>query len=475
MAIPVSRVVTAVVGGIVVDESGTAAASVLIDEDGRIAGLVAPGHEPDGCVSVDAAGLHVFPGAVDPHTHLNDPGSTESEDFHSGTCGAAAGGITTVVEMPQTVPIVDDEDPFREKLGIARSKAIVDFALYGALTADNVRPGASAALERMARAGAIAFKAFTTDSPEQPHIPDDLLIEGMEQADRLKLPVVVHSEYRELIDFNTTRLKGMGRNDPLVNPDARPPLVEIEAVRRVLALAGLADARVHIAHASHPTTFHLVGDARARGVRATVETCAHYLMLTRDDVAGVGAYAMCNPPLREKAESDALWPLLERGGIDAVGSDHCAYTVEEKANPDYWETPAGISGIQLMFPMIAGEVSARGLDLRLLPRLFSANPARLFGMFPRKGALKVGSDADLVLLDLESPWRVKGEELFSKAPGTAFEGRTVKARVLRTMVRGRTVFVAEGPASGRIEVDPGYGCFLPGPASLGGEKARLPA
>ncbi|HJW75147.1 MAG TPA: allantoinase AllB [Thermoleophilia bacterium] len=451
---------TAICGGQVVFEDGVGPATILIGEDGTIDAVSAVDEAPETDDVIDASGLHVFPGAVDPHTHLNDPGSTASEDFFSGTCGAAAGGVTTVVEMPQTVPIVIDRERFLEKQAIARQKAVVDFALWGALTADNVREGGSPHLRDLAAEGAIAFKAFTSESPEQPRIADRLLAEAMREVTALGLLVGVHCEDQPLIDFYTATLLAEGRNDALVNPDSRPAVVEIEAVRRVLLLGELVGARLHLAHVSHPASFDLVREAKAQGADVTAETCAHYLKLTRDDVERVGSYAMCNPPLRDAGAREGLWSRLAGGYIDCIGSDHCAYTEEEKANPDFWQMPAGISGLQVMFPLVVGEAAEHGVGLPLLASAFSGNPARRFGLYPKKGAIRPGSDADLVFVDLDAPWQVRGAELFSKAPGTAYEGSIVKARVRRTLVRGRSVFVDPDGSGGRILVDPGFGAFL---------------
>jgi len=448
---------TSIIGATVVFEDGARPATVVIAEDGTIDGVVGFNAATDGTDVIDASGLYLFPGAVDPHSHLNDPGATESEDFFTGTCGAAAGGVTTVIEMPQTVPIVINSDRFLEKREIAQGKAVVDFALWGALTAENVGEGGSA-LRELAESGAIAFKAFTSDSPEQPRLPDTLFAEAMGVVTELDLLVGVHCEDQPLIDYFTTKLKLAGRNDAFVNPDSRPPIAEVEAARRVMLLAELVGARVHLAHVSHPDTFGLVHEARKRGVDVTAETCPHYLALSRDDIARVDSYGMCNPPLRDEPARRELWVLLRNGLIDCVGSDHCAYTQEEKANPNYWEMPAGISGMQIMFPLIVGEAASQGIPLSLLARMFSGAPSRRFGLADRKGSIKPGLDADLVLVDLDSTWQVRGAELFSKAPGTAFEGADVKAKVVRTLVRGRTVFEANGQR-GRIAVEPGFGRF----------------
>jgi len=449
---------TSIVGATVIFDEGVHPATVVIAEDGTIEAVTRPGSVADGTETIDASGLHLFPGAVDPHTHLNDPGYTESEDFFTGTCGAAGGGVTTVIEMPQSIPIVINRERFLQKREIAEGKAIVDFALWGALTAENVGDGGHA-LRELADLGAIAFKAFTSESPEQPRLPDALLAEAMGLATELGLLVGVHCEDQPLIDYFTAKLKGEGRNDALVNADSRPPIVEIEAARRVILLAELVGARVHLAHVSHPETFRLVTEAKERGVDVTAETCAHFLSLSRDDVARVDSYGMCNPPLRDPEACEELWNFLAGGLIDCIGSDHCACTEEEKANPDYWQMPAGISGMQVMFPLIVGAAAGRGTDLSLIARMFSSAPARRFGLSSRKGSIRPGADADVVLVDMESSWQVRGADFFSKAPGTAYEGSTVRARVMRTLVRGRTVYRDEG-AGGEILVEPGFGEFV---------------
>ena len=444
-------------GGHVVLESGVVRASIVIADDGLIEAVVSPEHQADASEVVDASGLYVFPGVIDPHSHLNDPGMTDSEDFYTGTCAAAAGGVTTVIEMPQTDPLVTNARRFSEKLAIARSKAVVDFALWGALTAENVSADGSPDLREMAEAGAVGFKGFTSDSVEQPRIPDELLAAGMREATSLGLPVAVHCEDETVVRHYVARLKREGRNDALINPDSRPLAAEVEAVRHVIALGDLTCVQLHVVHASHPRVFEIVRDAQWRGTRVTTETCPHYLALTRNDVARVGSLAMCNPPLRDAEAREGLWALLERGLVSIVASDHSPYTEEEKSNPDFWDIPAGINGMQVMVPFIIGEAVRRNVDLRLLATALSGTAARTFGLYPRKGVISPGSDADLVLVDIDSPWAVKGSNLFTKAPGTPYEGITLGARVRRTLVRGHTVYMDDSSLNGRILVSPGCG------------------
>jgi len=449
---------TLVSGGTVVLENGTCAADVLIGANGTIECVASPGSVAGADEEIDARGLLVFPGMIDGHSHLNDPGNTESEDFYTGTCGAAGGGMTTVLEMPQTIPLVDTLEAFVEKRGIAETKAVVDYGLWGALTIESVSD--ESAMGAMVSEGAIGFKAFTTDSPEILLIPDNLLRTGLARAAELGVPVGVHCEDQEIITYETARLKKLGRNDPLVNPDSRPPVAEIEAVRRVLLLAEMTGARVHLAHISLPESVELAREAKNRGVAVTVETCGHYFEFTREDTGRIGAYAMCNPPLREAAACAGMWRLLASGAIDTIGSDHSTYTEEEKGTTDFWAMPAGISGIQLLFPFVVGEAIRRGIDPSLLGRMFSANVARVFGLYPRKGVIQPGSDADLTLVEPGAEWVVRSSDLFTKCPGTPYEGHVIRSRVRRTIVRGTTVFLDDGSGPGRITAEPGFGQYL---------------
>lgn len=455
------RARTAIRGGTVVTEFGEVEATLLIGDDGRVAALAQPRDAWTADEVVDAAGLLVLPGVVDVHCHLNDPGYTDGEDYYTGTCAAAAGGVTTVLDMPQSSPLVASPRVFVEKRAIGASKAIVDFALYVALTEENVISESGSGLLDLVGEGAIAFKAFTSDSPEMPPIPDDVLLQAFRTLAGTGLPVTVHCECQPLIDFYSRPLISAGRNDPLVNPDSRPPVVESEAVRRVIALAGLADTRVHLAHLSLPESFEQIGAARREGLQVTGETCPHYLALTRDDLARIGPLAMCNPPLRDAGAIEGLWQLLSKDSIDCIATDHGAYSDEEKSNPDHWQTATGISCIQFMLPLIVGEAARRSIPLSTLAAAFSARPARIFGLYPQKGALLPGSDADCVLVEPEKPWVVRGAQLLSKGKGTAFDGHPVGATVRRTLLRGRTIYVNAGDSNtGEIRAEPGSGRFL---------------
>jgi allantoinase len=447
---------TAVVGGTLVTEGGVGAATVLVGRGGTIKAILDPACPLADVKIIDATNLLVFPGGVDPHAHLNDPGITYAEDFYTGTSAAAAGGFTTVLEMPQTVPLVTSSAVLLEKLAEVRQKAVVDFGLWAAVTRDNADDAAE--LRALAEAGVIALKAFTSESSELPRVPDSMLAEALSEAAGLGLVVGVHCETQAIVDLWTRRLQAEGRNDPRVNSHSRPAMCEIDAVRRVLALCGEAGSRVHLVHLSQPEAVLEAIGARRHGVDASVETCVHYLTFTEDRLDQCGAFAMCNPPLRNADAVEGMWRLVQSGEVDCIGSDVCAYSDEDKATKDFWSMPAGINGIQIAFPLFVGRAMDRGLPLPRIASLTSGNAARRFGLYPRKGALLPGSDADMVMVAPRSPWRVEGRHLLSKSKGTAYEGVDVAAAVVCTLVRGRVVYDSTAPQA--ILAEPGYGRFL---------------
>jgi allantoinase len=210
---------------------------------------------------------------------------------------------------------------------------------------------------------------------------------------------------------------------------------------------------------SDPGTVAMIVAGRRNGLDVSIETCPHYLVLSREDLERIGVWGVCQPPLNRREAVEGMWQVLLAGHIDTIASDHCAYTWEEKNPADVWDIAPGINGIQLTLPVLVHEARRRGVPLDLVARLFSTNPARRFSLYPRKGAILPGSDADLAFVDPESSQTVEAAGLYTRCPGSAYDGMSLQARVVRTMVRGTTVYSDDGRP--RIEVDPGYGRFLP--------------
>jgi allantoinase len=450
---------TVITGGTIVTDYGQFRADVLI-VDGRIAGLTTDEALAD--ERIDATGLWVMPGGIDAHTHFEEPDPNLLEGFTTGGAGAAAGGITTVVEMPQAHPTTTTVAHLREKKELVRRNAIVDMALWAGVIGEPAQP--SRELRDLAKAGAAGFKSFmASSSPFFPAVDHAQLLTAMRTIAELDLPYALHAEDAQLLAAGLRDMRDAGRTDALAHAESRPPLVETVAVGTALHLAAATSCRVHICHAAAADALRLVADARSRGVRVTVETCPQYLTLNTDDLVRLKGFARCAPALREQQEVDAIWPYVLDGTVDYVCSDHSPYLIETKqaGDADIFEAPMGLSGIETLVPsFFDASVVQRGMDPSQFVRQISTNAARLFGLYPRKGTIAPGADADLVLFDPEQRWTVTGAELHHRQRWSPWEGRTLTGRVLTTLRRGETIFtngqVVGAAGSGRL-VDASYG------------------
>ncbi|WP_432664823.1 allantoinase AllB [Wukongibacter baidiensis] len=403
--------------------------------------------------TIDAEGRYIFPGAIDPHVHLNDPGLTESEDFYTGTCSAAAGGITTVLEHPLTDPLPATYKTLKEKLNEVKPKAIVDFGLWGACTPDNFKD-----VVEMAELGAVAFKGFLTWSPEIPSLSDGEIMEHMKTISKLNRILGIHCENQEIIDVFTKKLKESGRRDPVAYAESRPEISEREAVNRIALLAENTGVKAHIVHCSSPDAVEDTQRYKDLGAKVSVETCIQYLSLDINTLDEQGIYAVCNPPLRSSESVERMWKHILNDKIDCLGSDHATYTIAEKEAglEDIFKTPPGVTCLQTWVPLLFSEgVVKRGLELSKFSELCSTNAAKIFGIYPRKGIISVGSDADIMIFDPETYWTISADELFYKQKWSPFIGMKVKGRVDMTIVRGKVVY-----ESGKITGEKGYGEFI---------------
>jgi dihydroorotase-like cyclic amidohydrolase len=271
--------------------------------------------------------------------------------------------------------------------------------------------------------------------------------------------VLVHAENDAMLRSNIARLRAAGRRDALAHPESRPPFTEEEAAHRALYLARHAGARLQVVHTSSPVTVDLVAAARATGQVASAEVCPHHLLLDLDDYARLGPWGCCAPPIRARPLVEGMWERVLSGSVDCLVSDHAAYTHEEKraGHDDIFDTPLGCQVIQETVPAVLSEAfHRRGMRLDAFARLSSTNAARIAGIYPRKGTILPGSDADLVIWDLRTSWVIDAaSQQFSKNPWSPFDGRELRARVVRTLVRGATVYCEHA-----IAVAPGHGRFL---------------
>jgi len=422
-------------GGTLVLPEGLVRADVLI-EDGVITaigkGLSAQGVDE----RLDASGKLVLPGVVDEHVHMREPGLTHKDDFANGTRAAAAGGVTTVLEMPNTLPPVDSKKVFDEKRRLLEPKAFVDFGLYGVihdLNADN--------FEELVHAGVVGFKVFlgpTTGDIPPPN--DGTLYEILLKSAKYGVTIAFHAEDWELVKYFTSRVRSSGRNDPLAHLEARPPICEEMAVLKLVLLSKRTGGRVHVVHVSAAESVEVIKHAIYEGINVTAETCPHYLILSAEDYSKYGCLIKVNPPIREKHHQLALWKALKEGIIHTLGSDHAPHTREEKLR-DVWEAAAGFTAVQTFLPLMIDQALRGNLPLPKIPKLMSENPAKLFGLYPRKGTIMVGSDGDLVIIDPNSETVVNAEDLYTKSPVTPFIGWRLKGRVEYTILRGHIVAI----------------------------------
>jgi allantoinase len=422
---------------------------------GRIAAVAAPDALLSARRELDCGNALVLPGVVDVHVHTS---SAAEEGIAACTRAAAAGGVTTVVDMPYDHDrMVADPDAFAAKASLVEGEAVVDVALWA-----TVPPRGPMDVADLVDAGACAFKlsTFDTDPRRFPRIPDDQLLGAFEEIARAGGLAGVHAENDEIVRARIATLRAGGRGDAPAHAESRPAVAETEAIARCLELARASGVRLHLCHVTVDRGVELARRARADGIDVSVETCPHYLLLDEDELAHRGGEAKINPPLRPRAEVEALWRRLAAGEIDLVSSDHVGWPARRKQGDDVFSLAAGAPGVELMLPLLHDAIAERGLPLAVLPRLLSEAPARRFGLWPRKGTLAPGADADIVILDPDTTWAVDPTELATPAGWSPYSGRQLRGRVVGVIARGEQVFDGE-----RVLGAPGRGALVrPTPA-----------
>jgi allantoinase len=426
-------------GGFVVTPTESLVANVGIAA-GRVTAITRD--ELSGHDVIDARGLVVLPGAVDLHVHFNEPGRTHWEGWGPGSRAAAAGGVTTVVEMPlNSIPSTTSVEALNAKVAAAQGQSVVDFALWGGFVYNNLSD-----LAGLARSGVIGFKAFMCESgtKEFTFVDDEMLHEGLARLADLGQFLAVHAESNWITQRLTEQLYGEGRRDRRAWSESRPPAAELEAIQRALFLAASTGCRLHIVHMSLPEGTEMIQAAQASGQRVTVETCAHYLTLTDDDLVRLGPVAKCAPPLRDSSAQEGLWRDVLGGRIDCITSDHSPCPTEDKSRGDenIFEAWGGITGVQTLVPLILTEgVHRRGMPLEQFATLLSGNPAKIAGLWPQKGAIQVGADADLLIVNVEREWWVDHDWLQSRHKQSPFIGRRMRGSIDRVVRRGVTIYL----------------------------------
>ncbi len=448
----------AILNGTLVTVTGRFRAHVLV-RDGKI-GAITTG-AVDGIEAretVDADGKMILPGMVDAHVHLDEPGPAVNEDFTTGTRAAAAGGVTTVVMMPGFIPCVNDAKTLLERKDQFGEKAFVDYAMLGGAGAemlDTIVP--------QAEAGAVGYKSYIRPyNPQRPGLickdSGDVYV-TLQQVKQSGVRVGFHAEDFPVIERLTEDLVAQGRTGYADFHPSRPESTEILATLTLLEVARMTGAPLHLVHMSSPDAIELAIQWREWGTDVTIETCPHYLLLSNDDTARVGPYAQVVPPLRAPESVERLWEQVQDGVIDIIATDHAPGIPErrQKGHTNMFESGGGLSALETVMPLMLTEVANGRISLERLVDLTAEMPARLFKMFPRKGTLQPGADADMIIYDPRVQWRVDINALETKDPEAAkiFDGSRVQGRLDEVYVRGQKVAEA-----GRCIGTGGYGEWI---------------
>jgi allantoinase len=429
----------------------------VVVKDGRIAAVLEGKSDTTATRILEVNGSWVLPGVVDAHVHcLSDP----HEGITNCTRAAAAGGVTTIIEMPFDAGApVNNVETFLRKKARVEKEALVDVALLATIR----KIGGLGQIQPMAEAGACGFKLslFETDPERFPQIPDDELLQAFRLIAEVGLVVGVHAENTEIVTQWVSKLRAQGRTDALAHCESRPPVSETEATLRALEFAHATGARLHIFHVSLARCIQLANWFRQQGLDVTTETCPHYLLLNEKDMERLGAKVKINPPIRARKESEELWTLVENGAVDLVTSDHAPWQPQRKNRPDIFDNASGTPGVQTLLPLLYSEGVSKGrLSPRRLVQVLCDAPARRFGLSSNKGRLDAGCDADVVVLNPVETWTVETARLLSSAGWSPYQGMTLQGRISHVFVRGRAV-VEDGEMVGH----PGNGRFLSGAAA----------
>ncbi|MCD6501405.1 amidohydrolase family protein [bacterium] len=401
---------------------------------------------------VDADGLLIIPGGIDPHVHFDEPGYTHREDFFHGSSAAASSGITTVIDMPCTsVPPVTNLENLRRKLDVISKRAVVDYGLFGGVSRQSFDEAFPKNMRDLA-SQILGFKTYFISGMKSFERLDHYRFEKvLKVARELHLPLLLHAEDFDYVDAATEDIRPY-RDGPLAYYDSRPEAAEILAVESAVEMAENVGAELHIVHLATPRAAEFVGRGKISG-----ETAPHYLAFDLRDFERMGSALKTTPPVKSPGSAERLWRMLADGKIAFVASDHAPCPPEDKSTGSIWSDYSGIPGTGTLLPYMLSEGYLAGrLSLSRFVEVVSSSAAKRYGLFDRKGSIEIGKDADLALIDLGGSWTVRGEDFLSKGRITPFEGWEFRGRIVKTILRGKTIFDADRG----ISVDPGLGEHL---------------
>jgi dihydroorotase (multifunctional complex type) len=431
-------------------QRGTIVDCAIAIEEGKIQKIGREPQMPQADEKIDLHGLLVLPGLIDEHVHLRDEDRAYKEDFTSGTSAAAAGGFTTILDMPNNDPITNSVKRLENRMEIASRRLLVNVGFYSEF------PKTNPEIKAIAEAGAVAFKLFLGHQTGGLNVDDDAAIteafKAIAQTDRL---VAIHAEDRQMLAATEEKLKQAKKSAPTDYLRVHTEAAELYAVKRILKLTQGTDVKLHFMHISTKAALEAIAEAKKEERKVTCEVTPNHLMLTSDEVTRMGGLAIMAPPLRSRPDVDALWKGIEDGTVDTLGSDHAPHTLEEKMASSIWEVKAGIPGLEVTLPLMLTSVRKNKLTINQVVKLLAEKPAELYGLTDR-GQLKAGLNADLTIVDYK-PFKINASKFKSKAKFSPYNGWDVYGKVAKTIVNGTLVY-----EDGEIVAKGGVGAVVRG-------------
>ncbi len=402
-------------------------------EDGEIAKIGKETNMPESDERIDLKNSLVLPGLIDNHVHLRDEGKAYKEDFFSGTSAAVAGGITTVLDMPNNDPVTMSAETLQARMQIASRKTVANVGFYSEF------PNNLGEIEDIVKLGIVAFKLFMSNKVGGLNIDDDKdLKEAMEEAANAGVPVAFHAEDRAMVFNREQELKHSKRGDAHAFLLAHSEEAELRAIDRILGLTKHIDNQFHFCHVTIQNGLERITEAKESGRRISCEVTPHHLLLSSLDFERRGALLAVMPPLRDRDNSQALWKGISEGRIDVIGSDHAPHTIEEKTVSNIWDVKVGFPGLETTLPLFLTMIRRDRLSLDQLVELLAEKPAKIFGLRGR-GRLEQGFKADMVAIDLSKKFKIDPSKFHSKAKFSPYEGWEVQGKPTRTFVNGMLV------------------------------------
>lgn len=418
-------------------------AKVFVDEDvveggvgiegGKIVEVAKDSNLPSGVAEVDLKGCLILPGLIDVHVHLRGQMQAYKEDFLTGTTAAVAGGITTVLDMPNNQPVTMDPSSLRKRAQAAAPNILANVGFFSAF------PKSEEEVDEVAAAGATAFKLYLNNQIGGVDIDDDkALVHAFKRTSAVGIPVAVHAEDKNTIDTLGAAERELGHNDVEAYLKTHSPEVEAKAIERTLALVGKSNAQIHFCHVSSEKSVTMINNAREKGLQVSCEITPHHLLLASKELKQKGTIMLTDPPVRQRHIADKLWNALHNGHIDLIASDHAPHLVTEKQAESVWDVKPGIPGLETLLPLLLTKVNDRQLTIAELVKLTSEKPAEIFRL-PLEGHVKEGYNANLTIVDLHKRGIIEAAKFNSKAKYSPFDGWRVHGMPVKTIVNGQVV------------------------------------